>query len=106
MKRMKKAKKTTNNKPNTELLVLAVCQAFRADPTAPSVVLSHTGSKYYASICRYREKFSGSKYVVCSASENSFEEVVAALSRRWLELSQAKTKLASVIGEFEWSVYP
>lgn len=67
-------------------LIQGVSAYYRADPTTPSVILSHLPSgKYYASIRRYESSYGRDGKVLVSATEESLGEVIKTLARKWLE---------------------
>ena len=70
-------------------MILAICNHYAKDPTAPNVVLSHVPTKgFYCSIARYLAPRAGYKQVVCSAFGDTVENAITACFIKWQEIAQ------------------
>jgi hypothetical protein len=86
----------TRQKSVVAELTRAVCEEYKKDPTAPSVILSLLGDGFYASIRRYPQI--RDSFVVCSTrGHDSPEEALRALAREWLGASEAKDALRAAL---------
>lgn len=70
-----------------EALIKAVCEKYRKDPSAPSVVSSWLAAErvWYASIVRYRSKYGEDKLVVCHAKDANLEATYRLLCFEFLK---------------------
>jgi hypothetical protein len=67
-----------------EALLTAAGLCYPTDPCQAGIVVSRLPSGvYYASLCRYTERYGGGKVVVCKATADTYEGALVALCRTW-----------------------
>ena len=82
-----------------ETLVQAVVTAYPNDASTPGVLVSLlTSGDWYVAVLRYREKFGGGKYNVCSAKAKGAGDAIEQLAKDWYARHTAKCDLGSMIG--------
>ena len=70
-----------------KLLVRAIVELWKGDPSAPSITLSFLPDhgEWYASIVRYREKYGMAKQVMVNVTGESLEAVVLRLAQLFID---------------------
>lgn len=76
----------------------AVVTTYSGDPCKAGLVLSHLTTGFYCSVCRYRDKWGGGKYIVTSSTEKNMAEALVECARKWHDLVSAKQRLGEMVG--------
>ena len=79
-----------------QLLLKAVPELYRRDPSGPGVSLAWLPDEgvYYGSICRYNKEYGQGKQVLLFVKEATLEAVVERLATELVEVTENTKKLA------------
>lgn len=95
----KKVVKKTSKKISAmevhSLLLIALQEQFSTDPTSPGLVTAYLkDGTFYASVCRYTERYGGNKQVVLvNKSNKSIDDAIIGLAAKYYNQHKARTTL-------------